>query len=89
MRRDGNRSAEKLKSEIAGAERISDRRSEVKGNTKGLVWLLWRSDLRERILDGKLPSSTGWQPVLPRFRDRRKEIRKFSEMCGPGSLRKK
>src|SRR5438876_12128337 len=30
MRRDGNRSAEKLKSEIAGAERIRRRRSEVR-----------------------------------------------------------
>ena len=31
MRRDGNRSAEKLKSEIAGAERIRGRRSEDRG----------------------------------------------------------
>ena len=30
MRRDGNRSAEKLKSEIAGRERIRRRRSEVR-----------------------------------------------------------
>ena len=37
MRRNGNRSAEKLKSEIAGAERIRRRRSEVRSQTSEVL----------------------------------------------------
>ena len=47
MRRDGNRSAEKLKSEIAGAERIRGRRSEVRGRRSEVGGR--RSEVRGRI----------------------------------------